>query len=164
MLTASFHHLLWNEHDPDRHAPLVAAFERELAHPAVTSRGILAQHDSWFEIMWAAQKPLGPDTDGPAYDAVEDAVCQLRQFPRSNHVVARDTAPLAPEVCRDRHDLSLSASAFEIADRCAATYAWWGNPYVRESCTADATLVDNPAGFLLPYWMARYYGFVGADL
>lgn len=37
-------------------------------------------------------EPLGPDTDGPAYAAVEDAICQLRQFPRSNHAVARGGA------------------------------------------------------------------------
>jgi hypothetical protein len=162
MLTASFHHLVWNERDPARRAEIQAAFERELARPAATSRGILAQHNVWWQIMWAAQKPLGPGSDGPAYADVEDAVCQLRQFPRSNHTVARDTSMLAPGVCVDRQDNSLAASAFEIADRCAATFAYWGNPYERHTCAAWPAQVRQPGGYLLPYWMGRYYGFIDA--
>jgi len=164
MLTASFHHLLWNERDVARRQPLLAAFDVELAHPTATSRGILVEHNAWYDIMWAAQKPLGPGTDGPAFAAVEDAVCQLRQFPRSNHVVARDTTPLAPEACLGRHDESLAATAFEVTERCAATYVWWGNPYERRACADEPTAVQQPAGFLLPYWMARYYGFVAPEL
>jgi len=162
MLTAAFHHLLWSDRDPAHRAPIAAAFDRELAHPAV-SRGILDQHNAWYDIMWAAQKPLGPGTDGPAYDAVEDAVCQLRQFPRSNHGVARDTTVLAPEVCLDRQDNSLAATPFSIADRCAATFAYWGNPYERVTCADEPTVIHQPAGYLLPYWMGRYYGFITPD-
>jgi len=159
MLLASFHHLLWARDDI---AVWRDAFVREVTSPPVT-RGPLVQHNAWYDIMWAAQKPLGPGTDGPAYAAVEDAVCQLREFPRSNHAVAHDTSVLAPEACTDRFMSSLAAVAFPIADRCAATYAWWGNPYVRGTCIADATLVQQPSGYLLPYWMARYYGFINAD-
>ncbi len=156
MLLAMFHHLLWSREDV---AIWRDAFVREVA-AAPTTRGPLAQHNAWYDIMWAAQKPLGPDTDGPAFAAVEDAVCQLRQFPRSNHLVAHDTQALAPHSCDDRFQRSLAATAFPIADRCAATYAWWGNPYERYTCADEPTLIQQPAGFLLPYWMGRYYGFI----
>ena len=159
MLLASFHHLLWARDDV---ASWRDAFVHEVA-AAPTTRGPLAQHNAWYDILWAAQKPLGPGSDGPAYAAVEDAVCQLRQFPRSNHVGARDTTALAPHSCTDRFERSLAATAFEIADRCAATYAWWGNPYERSTCSDEPTLVQQPAGFLLPYWMGRYYGFITAE-
>jgi hypothetical protein len=159
MLLASFHHLLWARDDV---AIWRDAFAREVT-AAPTTRGPLAQHNAWYQLMWAAQKPLGRDTDGPAFAAVEDAVCQLHQFPRSNHLVAHDTTSLAPHACNDRFDRSLAPTAFEIADRCAATYAYWGNPYERHSCTDEPTLVQQPAGYLLPYWMGRYYGFIGAD-
>ncbi|HEX5061663.1 MAG TPA: hypothetical protein VFV99_19990 [Kofleriaceae bacterium] len=158
MLLAMFHHLLWTRDDV---ATWRNAFVHEVVEAPVT-RGPLAQHNAWYDIMWAAQKPLGPNTDGPAYAAVEDAVCQLRQFPRSNHIVARDTTVLAPDACNDRFDRSLAATPFQIADRCAATYAWWGNPYERTMCGDDPTLVQQPAGYLLPYWMGRYYGFISA--
>ena len=159
MLLASFHHLLWARDDV---AIWRDAFVREVAAPPVT-RGPIAQHNAWYQIMWAAQKPLGPDTDGPAFAAVEDAVCQLRQFPRSNHTVARDTTVLASHSCSDRFDRSLAAQPFEIADRCAATFAYWGNPYERYTCTDEPTLIQQPSGFLLPYWMGRYYGFISAS-
>ena len=161
MLTAAFHHLMWNDSAASR-APFAAAFRSELVAPA-NSRGITAEHNAWYDVMWAAQKPLGPGTDGPAYAAVEDAVCELREFPRSNHLVAHDTTPLAPEACTGRQGESLAATPFTVADRCAATYLWWGDPYIRSACTTDATLVQNPGGYLLPYWMSRYYGFITAD-
>ena len=158
MLAASFDLLITNEPDAARRATFRDAFAQSLVAPVGTSRGILAQHDAWYDLMWAAH------AETPAYAAVEDAVCQLRQFPRSNHVVARDTAALAPEVCTDRQDKSLAAQPFPIADRCAATFAYWGNPYERASCTDEPTLIHQPGGFLLPYWMGRYHGFIPADL
>ena len=159
MLLAMFHHLLWTRDDV---AIWRDAFTREVTQ-APTTRGPLAQHNAWYQLMWAAQKPLGPSSDGPAYDAVEDAVCQLRQFPRSNHLVARDTSALAAHSCNDRFDRSLAATPFDIADRCAATFAYWGNPYERSACADEPTLVQQPAGYLLPYWMGRYYGFISAE-
>jgi hypothetical protein len=158
MLAANFHHLLWHEQDPARRAPLQAAFAGELMQ-APLPRAALAQHNAWSDIMWASQKPDGD----PAYDAVRDAVCQLRQFPASNHTAARDTTVLAPHACDGRLGESLAATPFDVADRCAGTYIWWGNPYSRASCAEQPHLVQQPAGYLLPYWMARYYGFIDAD-
>jgi hypothetical protein len=155
MLTASFHQLIWNEPDPARRAKLQQVFARSLASP---TRGITTEHNAWWDVMWAAQNGERDDA------AVEDAVCQLRQFPRSNHVVARDTAMLAPEACTGRNDESLAATPFPIADRCAATFAYWGNPYERVTCAADPTLIRQPGGYLLPYWMGRFYGFIPSDL
>jgi hypothetical protein len=28
----------------------------------------------------------------------------------------------------------------------------------------DRRAIDQPAGYLLPYWMGRFYGFIPADL
>ena len=159
MLAAAFHHLIWN--DPAHASAWQPAFDAILAHPP-NSRAITKQHNAWYDVMYAAQKPLGPSSDGPAYDAVADAVCQLREFPRSNHVVARDSTSIAPAACEGRQHESMAAAPFSIAERCAATFAWWGNPYIRTTCADEPSLVQNPAGYLLPYWMARYYGFISA--
>jgi hypothetical protein len=164
MLTASFSETIHWPHSLDGFAPYRQAFADSLAHPIETSRGILAQHNAWWQILWAIAKPLGPGTDGPAYAAVEDAVCQLKQFPRSNHQVAKNTAALAPHACTDRLDNSLGTTPFEIADRCAATFAYWGNPYERSQCDDRHELVRQPGSYLLPYWMGRYFGFIPPDL
>jgi hypothetical protein len=164
MLTASFYETInWGANLEDA-IPYRNAFATSLANPVETTRGILAQHNAWWQILWAVAKPLGPGTDGPALAAVEDAVCQLKQFPRSNHQVAKNTAALAPHACSDRLDSSLATQAFEIADRCAATFAYWGNPYERSQCDDWHELVRQPGSYLLPYWMGRYFGFIPADL
>lgn len=139
MLTASFFAL------PD----LQATFDRALV---TAPRGILAEHNAWYDLLYAAHAP------SPAI--VEDAACALREFPRSNHLAARSAT--APQACARRHDEPLAAAPFSIADRCAATFAWWGDPYEIRTCADDPTLVQNPAGYLLPYWMARYHGFLAA--
>ena len=158
MLAASFYMLLSAEPDAARRATYRDAFAQSLVAPLGTSRGILAQRNAWYDLLWAAH------AEQPAYAAVEDAVCQLRQFPRSNHQVARDTASLAPEACLGRQDESLAATPFPIADRCSATFAYWGNPYERSSCTDEPTIIRQPGSYLLPYWMGRYHGFIPADL
>jgi hypothetical protein len=131
---------------------------------APVARAAAGQKNAWYDVMWAARKRIdgasGPG--GPAFDEVRDALCQLRQFPASNHGVARDAAALAPHACDDRQGVSLAALPFDVADRCAATYAWWRNPYRRETCADEPERVDSPAGYLLPYWMGRYHGFVPA--
>lgn len=158
MLAANFHHALWTLTDPTLRAALAPHFAADLMQAG--ARPALDQHNPWFDFMWAAQKPPG---DGPAYAAVEDGVCQLRQFPASNHGVAHPDVLAVPHACDGRQGESLAATAFEAADRCAATYAWWGNPYRRDACSDDPTAIWNPTGFLLPYWMGRYYGFIGAE-
>ncbi len=150
MLTASFHELLWHDSDPKRRAAYAAAFDQVLVE---APRGILGEHDAWYDLLWASQ------ATGDRTAAVEDAMCQLREFPRSNHRVARDTTGAAA-ACTGRSGESLAAEPFSIADRCSATFAWWGDPYERTTCTDDATVVMQPAGYLLPYWMARYYGLL----
>ena len=59
--------------------------------------------------------------------------------------------------------VAIPQTPFDIADRCAATFAYWGNPYERSACTDWISLVHQPGGYLLPYWMGRYYGFIDAD-
>jgi monoamine oxidase len=49
----------------------------------------------------------------------------------------------------------------EAYERCAATFVWWGDPYSLGVCTANPQDVRQPAGYTLPYWMGRYYGFIG---
>ena len=146
MLAASFHDVIAS--DPANRATWQAGFGSALVG---MPKGLLVEHNAWWDLLWADSTP------DPA--VVEDAACALREFPRSNHVVARMAT--AATACTGRFDEPLAATPFSIADRCAATYAWWGNPYSMQTCAADPTLVQNPAGYLLPYWMARYHGFLG---
>jgi hypothetical protein len=161
MLDADFYLAILEETDATRRATLQDLWS-SASMRAPFSRAGERQKNAWWNLMWAEQKRLDATPGGDyAEAAVHDAMCALRQFPASNHVVARSTAALAPEACMNRFGGSSAAEPFEIADRCAATFAWWGDPYERSTCTDAPELVNNPAGYLLPYWMARAAGIIG---
>ena len=125
-------------------------------------RALINQHNALFDFVFAAHKRLGPGSDGHVPAVVEDGVCQLRQFRASQQSVdfTVDRAPY----CKNRFDDDVSNRARESWERCPATFVWWGDPYSLRSCSAGNTEIPQPAGYLLPYWMARYYGFVDAQL
>ena len=125
-----------------------------------------AEHlrNSWYNFAWAAMKPLGPDSDGPAYQTVEDAICTMKQFPASQAVQDMDSTALYPHYCDGRLGSSMAESPIPMAQRCVSTFAFWGNPYNRHSCTAAPWVVKQPGDYLLAYWMGRYYGFITEDL
>jgi hypothetical protein len=160
MVLANFHHLLWYERDLATRALLQDALATE-AMLADQPRALIEQDNAWFDVMWAAHKHLGPDSDGPDYDAVEDAVCALRQFPASESTPSLDSASLYAHDCEGRNGGSLTADPIPVADRCPHTFLWWGNPYQRETCVEAPWEIHQPGDYLLAYWMARYYGFVG---
>ena len=165
MQALSLHHLLWFEHDPQVRAPVQRHLQEDFFAPADKARPLAAQHNSFFDFIYAAHKALGPDSDGPALEAVEDAVCMLRQFPASKHARAVTCPPekCVLASCTDRNDGPILDYAREVAERCTGTCLWWGSPYRPGDCTEDRRTVWPAADYLLAYWMGRYYGFVGED-
>ncbi len=161
MVMANFHHLLWYERDLATRELLQDALAEE-AMLADKPRALIEQDNAWFDVMWAAHKHLGPDSDGPDLSAVEDAVCALRQFPASEATPSLDSAALYDHDCDGRKDESLTADPIPVAERCPHTFLWWRNPYQRETCTEATWEIHQPGDYLLAYWMARYYGFVSS--
>jgi len=162
MHALSLHNLIWLEHDPETRAAVQRHLQDDFFAPADKERPLAEQHNAFFDFIFAAQKALGPESDGPALDAVEDALCQLRQFPASKHVRAV-TCPAESCVlasCTDRFDGPVLERPREVADRCVGTFLWWGNPYSPGDCTADPRRVYPGQDYLLAYWMGRYYGFI----
>ncbi len=156
----SLHDLIWFDHDPARRSVFQTALVHDMWDFAGSKRPLRAQHNSWFDFMYAADKPLGPNTDGPAFDAVKDGVCMMRQFPARKTQVAGGCNGKCPEVCRDRRDGPMSNYPRVVAERCATTFMWWGSPYSTAECTQNDLRVFSPGDYLLSYWMARYYGFI----
>lgn len=161
----SLHTLLWFERDPPVRAAIQKSLDEDVMRKAGEPRAIIGQHNALFDFIWAANKKLGPNSDGPAYDAVEDGICQLKQFRTSQagNTVALDPIRHAP-YCKNRFDDDVSANPREAYERCSATFVWWGDPYSLSTCTEDQRNVRQPSGYLLPYWMGRYYGFIPEDL
>jgi hypothetical protein len=164
MHALSLHNLIWLEHDPTTRAALQRHLADDFFAPADKARPLSAQHNAFFDFIFAAQKALGPESDGPAYDAVEDGLCMLRQFPASKHTrtVTCPADQCVLSSCTDRFDDPILESPREVADRCVGTFLWWGNPYSPKECTEDRRTVYPGSDYLLAYWMGRYYGFVDA--
>ena len=117
-------------------------------------------------MMYAAMKATGPGTDGQDVAAIEDALCGLRQFPEYKSAVSVDLGEAdlpTDDTCASRFAGSfLTIDPAPVWQRCPRTFLWWGNPYHHQRCTADPTWVQPPSDYLLPYWMARYFGWIGA--
>ena len=160
----SMHNLIWFEHDREIRDLVQTSFDVDVARAPGEPRQILKQHNAWFDFMWAAQKKLGPGSDGPALDAVNDGICMLKQFRPSQRATEVSLPPDAVPFCKDRFDRDAAESPREIADRCSSTFVWWGDPYGLGTCSRNDTHVSMPAGYLLPYWMGRYYGFIPETL
>lgn len=135
----------------------VEAFRKD--HP----RAIQKIHNAMFDLVFAAHKALGPGSDGPVPAVVEDAVCQLRQFRPSQAETTIVLDARHQPFCDNRFGEPVSEFPRQSYERCAATFVWWGDPFSLDVCTADPLQVDQPSGYLLPYWMARYYGFIEAQ-
>ena len=163
MMMCNFHTLLWLEQEPVAAAAIQEAFDTQVMRMD-TRIPLIDQKNPWYNFVWAAVKPLGPDTDGPAYDAVRDGICSLRQFPPTQAHQAQDNTVDYEHYCDSRLDRSLAEDVIPVHEQCTATYLFWKSPYQRRTCSAEPWKIEPPGDYLLPYWMGRYYGFITEDM
>lgn len=162
---ASLHNLIWFERDPAVRQLLQQHLESEAFAPPGAAKPVAEQHNAWFDFIYAAHKPLGPDSDGPALQAVADGVCMLRQFPASQATPELQCPPeYCQQACLGRLDNPLSDTPRPVAERCPRTFLWWASPYKLGGCSADPRSIRVPSDYLLAYWMGRYYGFISEDM
>jgi hypothetical protein len=103
---------------------------------------------------------------GQAEDAttlIGDAICSLKAFPTDSIRRARDATSYEEWCVSPRHG-SLAEHPIPIGERCRSVFEWWGDPNQREACSEDLRFAEPPAGYLLPYWMGRYLGFIDPSL
>lgn len=162
MHTLSMHSLVWFEKDADQRKRYQDSLADDVMQVAGQPRTALAHNNAVFDFIWAADKRLGPGSDGPAYAAVENGVCMLRQFrARQTPVEVQVSEALAAPYCKNRFDEDTGQFAREPADRCTSNFMWWKDPYDLRTCGTPERLVEVPTDYLLAYWMGRYYGFIG---
>jgi len=161
----SMHNLIWYEREPGLREAYQRSLDEDVVRAAGQPRAVINQNNAFFDFIWAAHKKLGPDSDGPAYAAVENGIRMLRQYPAVLHQTAAECPPeKCREYCRDRFDRPVGNYPREIAERCIGVFVWWGDPYQIRKCSENQRIVVPPTGFLLPYWMGRYYGFITENM
>lgn len=162
MHMASLHNLIWYERDPDLRTEYQNSLELDVFNPPDTPRALITHHNAWYDFIYAAHKHLGPESSGPAYAVVEDAVCMLRQFPASKMPVDLTCPPETCVLsnCTNRFGNPIIENAREVHERCIRGFLWWTWPYSPDDCTAQPQKILSPTDYLLAYWMGRYYGFI----
>lgn len=159
----SLHHYVWLETDPEIRAIAQETFDTEVMHPDHSRAAILHRNPFW-NFMWAGQKRLGPDSDGPDYDAVEAGMCNLRRFPSSLERREIRVSDRYDVTCQARGDQPATDAPLPVDEQCQSWFTWWNHDaHIVEDCDADPSFVHQPAAYLLPYWMGRYYGFIDSD-
>jgi len=165
MHMCSLQNLIWYEHDPELREIYQAHLDKDVFRAPGQPRALQFQNNAWFDFIWAANKKLGPDSDGPAYEAVENGIRMLRQFPARKYLQERDCPEdVCVPYCDNRFGAPCLGFARETKDRCVHHFLWWGDPYRIQSCGKRETFVQVPADYLLAYWMGRYFGFIDEDM
>lgn len=159
----SMHNLIWYEHDIELRELYQKSLDVDVFR-AAQPRSIQTQNNAFFDFIWAANKRLGPGSDGPAYDAVANAIRMLRRFPAREHIPNLTCPPdKCRAVCANRFDEPTGDYARKPDELCPETFLWWGDPHDLNSCTENKRIIKQPSDYLLPYWMGRYYGFISEN-
>ncbi len=157
----SMFNLIWYERDPELKGIFQKSLDEDVVRAKNQPRAIIGQNNSFFDFVWASQKKLGPGSDGPAYEAVENGIRMLRQFPERKFTPEiRCTPEICSNYCQNRFDNYVSNKPREIADRCTSMFVWWWDPYSNEECSMNKRYISSPQDYLLAYWMGRYFGFI----
>ncbi len=159
--------LIMNETDPVRRARYQYVLEEHMIREKVAGtenynvRSVIVQNNPMYNFIYAAMRD---NSEGPDIDAVNGAICQLRQFPISkadyDRDVSHDGRPENTE-CTARNGGYLADTPLEIWQRCPQTNVFWNNPYKWESCSENHNRIHPGSDYLFTYWLGRYFGFLG---
>lgn len=155
--------LVWFEPDTELREFYRQAFFDNTRGPDRDGRDLWAEANPfWNFSVVSRMDPTGFDNDLVG-GMIRDAVCTLKRFPTDNVRRARDSTVYPEWKVSPRHG-SLAEHAIPIEERCNSVFEWWGDPNSRQTCQDDLKSAEPPAGFLLPYWMGRYFGFIASDI
>lgn len=166
MMMLAYVNEIWFEPSESERARFRQYFEQTSRGPDSDGRDIWAMQVPFYNFMIAGAEgdvEMANERRTLIESMVEDGVCMLKNFQETQ--IERDESHTGLEVkCNSERYGDLVEGVMPIEDRCPSTFEWWGDPSAIESCTADPNRADNPAGYLAPYWMGRYFGFITQDM
>ena len=137
--------ILQLEREPRVSRALAAGVNR---HYAV----VKPEKPSFYTFVYATIDPLGADIDG--------AIENLREIPTDRRTFAAKNshrADVAFSPLPNRFGRPVLTRVLPADERCFKK--WNADPYIPDE-GGDGRLEDDGAAYLLPYWMARYHGFI----
>lgn len=113
------------------------------------------EHNPLWAIIFAAALPPGDVDLQPARDALERIPMDTVEWTVKNS----GRADIVPRARKNRFGRPQSTRALPANER--PLMKWNGDPFELDGGN-EGRSEDDGAFFLLPYWMARYYGFISA--
>lgn len=121
--------------------------------------------NSFFTFAYAALTGDNPDEDPILAEAVDLAICTLKQFPEEKF---ERYIPLGQQeaACANRFGEPNASQPIPLSEYFFDNYLWRLDFYeiMEKEYQEDRRLVYSPEDFLMAYWMARYHGLIGPEL
>jgi len=157
--------LLRREQNEGLRARLLGVLRNNMFHtadPAHQSVAVIG--NAWYTFTYAALAEEGPDDDPVLKQAVDDAICKLKEFPEEkfDRFIPAGTQE---EVCRTRLDEPAAAETIPLDRYHFDNYLWRLDFFkIQEERPENRRLVYSAEDFLVVYWMGRYHGLIPEDL
>ncbi len=160
----AYQNLIWWETDAELRAGYREAFHQQTSGEDIDFRNLWQQQNVMLNMILVAMME-NPDSQtlAEAESLMADAVCMLKRFPQDYRQTRHDNSAL-DIACISGLYGPLAEESLSVGDRCPEAFAWWSDPARIDSCQEDDTKAFPPTGFLLPYWMGRYFGFLDETL
>jgi hypothetical protein len=120
--------------------------------------------NSWYTFAYAALVGSGPDDDPVLKQAVDDAICKLKEFPQEKFD-RYIPAGSQEEICRTRLDKPAAAEPIPLDEYAFDNYLWRLDFFeIQPEWPENRRLVYSAEDFLVVYWLGRYHGLIPEDL
>jgi len=155
----AYFNLIWYENDLELRKFYIDKFRANTKGPDDDGRNLWEEGNPFRNFILASRMPTDDYDKQEVTTLVEDGICTLKQYHTDNIRRAKNNDQYDEWCVSERHG-SLAETQIPINQRCPSIFEWWGDPNQRESCSENLKSVEPPAGYLLPYWMGRYFGYI----
>ncbi len=160
----AYFNLIWYEQDPELRSLYRQRFRENTKGPDAKGRDLWSEANPFRNMNLVSRMETNDNYNADeAKQLIEEAVCTLKRYHTDNIRRAHDDTGYEEWCVSPRHG-SLAEDQIPINERCPSIFEWWGDPNQREVCSENLNSAIPPAGYLLPYWMGRYFGFIGEEL
>jgi len=158
--------LITFEKDPQLKARFIDVMKNKLFHTDDPQYQSIATYgNAYFTFSYAGLSGDDPEEDQVLSDAVDLAICVLKEFPEEKfkRYIPKGEQEVA---CTNRLDKPTSAERIPLAEYDFDNYLWRLDFFeiVQNEIPEDKQMVYSPEDFLIAYWMARYHNIISEDM
>jgi len=120
--------------------------------------------NTFFTFVYAVLTGISPDDEPLLGDAVDRAVCKLKEFPAEKYE-RFIPAGQQESVCTSRLGEPIAAEPIPLSEYYFDNYLWRLDFFeIQIERPENRRQVYSPEDYLMAYWLGRYHGLIGPDL